>query len=206
MAKHYMRWYQGEAPFEIPKCDDKYTFTCPKSKRTAAEYNRGHFTHTAIIAPNGTDGQYLERTLDSEVFGEAKVGDYLWLVLVPPMHHISDVFAYNDTLLSLANSSFSTFGGISLSVVTAQFKEKDKNGDCKMAGGEVNHGTLVFPDTKDAKKQFLRAGVDITNDPETWTGVGFKIDALPNKRTIADIMGKIAVGAHTLDYQSQDFQ
>ena len=203
---HFMRWYQGEAPFEIPKCDDKFPFTCPKSKRTAAEYNRGHFTHTAVIVPNSTDGQYVEPTLDSEVFAEAKVGDYIWCVLVPPMHHISDVFAYNDTLLSLHGSSFTTFGGISLSLVTAEFKEKDKDGNCQMQGAETNHGTLVFPEGNDAKKQFLRKGVDITTDTETYVGIGFKIDALPAKRTIADIMGKIAMGGHTVDYQSQDFQ
>lgn len=203
---HYMRWYQGEAPFEIPKCDDKFPFTCPKSKRTAAEYNRGHFTHTAVIVPNSTDGQYIEPTLDSEVFADAKVGDYIWLVLVPPMHHISDVFAYNDTLLSLAGSSFTTFGGISLSLVTAEFKEKDADGNCQMQGGETNHGTLVFPEGENPKKQFLRKGVDITTDTETYIGVGFKVEALPAKSTIADIMGKIAIGAHTVDYQSQDFQ
>lgn len=203
---HYMRWYQGEAPFEIPKCDDKFPFTCPKSKRTAAEYNRGHFTHTAVIVPNSTDGQYIEPTLDSEVFADAKVGDYIWLVLVPPMHHISDVFAYNDTLLSLPGSSFTTFGGISLSLVTAEFKEKDADGNCQMQGGETNHGTLAFPEGKNPKKQFLRAGVDITTDTETYIGIGFKVEALPAKRTIADIMGKIAIGGHTVDYQSQDFQ
>ena len=122
------------------------------------------------------------------------------------MHHISDVFAYNDTLLSLAGSSFSTFGGITLSLVTAKFKEKDENGNCEMQGAETNHGLLVFPEGNNAKKQFLRAGVDITNDPETYVGIGVKIDALPAKRTIADIMGKIAVGGHVVDYQSQDFQ
>lgn len=203
---HYMRWYQGDIPYEIPKCDDKHPFTCPKSKRTAAEYNRGHFTHTAIIAPNSTDGQYVERTLDSDLFEEVKVGDYVWLVLVPPMHHISDVFAYNDTLLSLPRSNLTSFGGISLALVTAQFKGKDDNGDCLMQGSETNHGTLAFPEGENPKKQFLRVGVDITNDPETYVGIGFKVEALPAKRTIADIMGKIAIGGHTVDYQSQDFQ
>lgn len=203
---HYMRWYQGRAPFEIPKCDDKFAFTCPKSKRTAAEYNRGHFTHTAVITPNSVDGQYIEPTFDSELFAEVKQGDYIWLVLVPPMHHISDVFAYNDTLMSLPGSSFTTFGGITLSLVTAEFKEADKDGNCQMQGSETNHGTLAFAEGADAKKQFLRKGVDITTDTETYIGVGFKVDALPAKRTIADVMGKIAIGAHTMDYQSQDFQ
>lgn len=206
MVEHYMRWYQGEAPFEIAKCDDKFPFTCPKSMRTAAEYNRGHFTHTAVIVPNSTDGQYIEPTMDSEMFAKAKVGDYIWLVLVPPMHHISDVFAYNDTLLSLPGSSFTSFGGFSLSLVTQQFKAGGKNGDCKAEGKETNHGTLVFPDGNAAKKQFLRKGVDITTDAETWVGIGVKVEKLATNRTLADIMGKIAVGGHTVDYQSQDFQ
>lgn len=203
---HFMKWFQGKAPYEIVKCDDKYPHTCPQSKRTAAEYNRGHFTHTAVIVPNVTDGLYIEPAYDAETFGEVKVGDYIWLVLVPPMHHISDVFAYNDTLISLPGSSFTTFGGISLSLVTAEFKEKDADGNCQMRGSETNHGTLVFPEGENPKKQFLRKGVDITTDTETYIGIGFKVDALPAKRTIADIMGKIAIGGHTVDYQSQDFQ
>lgn len=203
MAQHFMRWYQGTKPI----CDNEHSFTCPKSRRTAAEYNRGHFTHTAVIAPNVATGGYIvELAHGAEVYREMKVGDYLWLVLVPPMHHIFDVFAYNDILLGLPTSSFSSFSGISLSLVTAEFKEADVNGNCKMRSAETNYGTLVFPDEKDAKQQFLRAGTDITTNPETWVGVGFKIEALPANRTLADIRGKIAIGCHTLDYQSQDFQ
>ena len=203
---HFMKWYQGKAPYEIVKCDDKYPHTCPQSKRVAAEYNRGHFTLTGVIVPNVTDGLYVEPAYGAEVFAEAKVGDYIWLTLVPPMHHISDVFAYNDLLISLPNSSFTTFGGISLSLVTAEFKEKDADGNCEMQGGENNHGILVFPEGTNPKKQFLRASVDFTTDTETYIGVGFKVEALPAKSTIADIMGKLALGVHAVDYQSQDFQ
>lgn len=203
---HFMQWYQGKAPYEIVKCDDKYPHTCPQSKRVAAEYNRGHFTLTGVIVPNVTDGLYVEPAYGAEVFAEAKVGDYIWLVLVPPMHHISDVFAYNDLLISLPGSSFTTFGGISLSLVTAEFKEKDADGNCQMQSGDNYCGTLVFPEGENPKKQFLYTGVNITTDPETYIGVGFKIEALPAKSTIADIMGKIALGVHVVDCQSQDFQ
>ena len=203
---HFMKWYQGKAPYEIVKCDDKYPHTCPQSKRVAAEYNRGHFTLTGVIVPNVTDGLYVEPAYDAEVFAEAKVGDYIWLTLVPPMHHISDVFAYNDLLISLPGSSFTTFGGISLSLVTAEFKEKDADGNCQMQGGENNHGILVFPEGTNTKQQFLRASVDFTTNTETYIGVGFKVEALPAKSTIADIMGKLALGVHAVDYQSQDFQ
>lgn len=203
---HFMKWYQGKAPYEIVKCDDKYPHTCPQSKRIAAEYNRGHFTLTGVIAPNVTDGLYVEPAYDAEVFAEAKVGDYIWLTLVPPMHHISDVFAYNDLLISLPGSSFTTFGGIALALVTAEFKEKDADGNCQMQGGENNHGILIFPEGTNPKKQFLRASVDLTTDTETYIGVGFRVVALPANSTIADIMGKLALGVHAVDYQSQDFQ
>ena len=203
---HFMKWYQGKAPYEIVKCDDKYPHTCPQSKRVAAEYTRGHFTLTGVLVPHVTDGRYVEPAYDAEVFAEAKVGDYIWLTLVPPMHHVSDVFAYNDLLISLPGSSFTTFGGISLSLVTAEFKEKDADGNCQMQGGENNHGILVFPEGTNPKKQFLRASVDFTTDTETYIGVGFKVEALPAKSTIADIMGKLALGVHAVDYQSQDFQ
>lgn len=204
---HYMRWYQGKAPFIIPRCDDEYPFTCPKSKRTAAEYNRGHFTHTAVIVPNVVSGGYLvEQALGAEEYSKMVVGDYVWLILVPPMHHVYDVFAYNDILSSLPRSSFLSFAGISLSLVTAEFKEPNTNGNCAMFGSETNHGTLVFPQGNDAKQQFLRVGTNITTNPETWLGVGFKIESLPADGYLADIMGKLAIGCHTLDYQSQDFQ
>lgn len=204
---HFMRWYQGKAPYVIPKCDDKFPFTCPKSRLTAAEYNRGHFTHTAVIVPNMARSGYLvEQTYGAEEYEDMKIGDYVWLVLVPPMHHVSDVFAYNGLSMGLPGSSYSTFGGITLSLVTAKFKEAKDDGTCSMEGTETNHGSLAFPESTEAKQQFLRAGTDITNNTETWLGVGFKIEALPAKRTLADIMGKIAIGCHSVDYQSQDFQ
>lgn len=201
MAQHKSLWFQGAAPFVVPKCDGKIPQTCPKSKRIAHEYTRGYFTLTNVFNPNIFFDDYGVETPLKKELAEAKVGDYLWAILVPPKHHIIDVFVYNE-LTTTAHSSLQTMGGITLSLVTGKFKAADDNGDCLMAN-EVNHGTLVMPATADAKEQFLRAAVDVTNDSDTWTGVGVKIDALPDGKTLADIVGKIVVGAHAYDFDAQ---
>lgn len=200
---HKSLWFQGRTPYVVPKFDGKIPQTCPKSKRIAHEYTRGYFTLTNVLNPNIFYDDYGVETPLKKELAEAKVGDYLWLVLVPPKHHIMDVFTYNE-VTTTDNSSLQSMGGITLSLVTGKFKAADENGDCEMID-EVNRGTLVMPDTADAKEQFLRAAIDITNDVETWTGVGVKIEALPADRTLADIVGKIVVGTHVIDYDAQTF-
>lgn len=201
---HIQMWVQGEQSLVSLDCGEIYKFSCPKSKRTAIEYDRGYFTHTAVLSPNQV---YDQRGQESQVWRmlqEAKVGDYLWLVLVPPMHKIDDVFAYNDTLM-MENSSLASFGGISVSLVTGKFKAPDADKNCPMAG-EESHGTLAFPEhtvATPAKAQFLSKDVTMVNDLETWTGVGLKIDALPKDGALANITGRLVVGAHTRDYEGQ---
>lgn len=200
---HTSLWFQGTTPFVVPKCDGKIPQTHPQSKRIAREYNRGYFTLTNVLNPNIFYDDYGAELPLKEMLRDVKVGDYLWLVLVPPKHHINDVFTYNETTYT-EHSSLQTMGGITLSLVTGKFKATKGDEDRVMAG-EVNHGTLVMPATKDAKEQFLRVATDITNDPETWTGVGIKVDALPKGKSLADIVGKIVVGCHTIDYDAQTF-
>ena len=200
---HKSLWFQGKTPFVVPKCDGKIPQTCPKSKRIAAEYNRGFFTLTNVLNPNIFYDDYGAETPLKKELREVAVGDYLWLVLVPPEHRIIDVFAYNEPTTT-EHSSLQSMGGITLSLVTGKFKEADKDGNCEMTG-EENHGTLVMPATADAAKQFLATKIDVTNDISTWTGVGIKVDALPANTTLADIVGKIVVGCHAIDYDAQTF-
>lgn len=200
---HKSLWFQGKTPFVVPKCDGKIPRTCPKSTRIAAEYNRGYFTLTNVINPNIFGYDYGVETPLKKELAEAKVGDYLWLILVPPKHHITDVFTYNE-VTQTPQSSLQTMGDITLTLVTGKFKEVDENGDC-MVTEEIDHGVLAMPSGEKVKAQFVRNGVDITNDTETWTGVGLKIEALPVGKTLADIVGKIVVGAHVQDYEAQTF-
>lgn len=201
---HIQMWYQGAAEFKVPNCDGKPTFTCPQSKQIAGEYMRGYFTLTNVLNPRiDYDNLGIETWLYKELRDNVKVGDYLWLVLVPPKHHMTDVFAFNERTLT-EMSSLSTMGGITLSLVTGEFKAPDAEGKCEMAN-EAVHGSLAMPEGDDAKEQFLRAAVDITTDPETWVGVGFKVDALPQGKTLADIIGKIAIGTHVINYDAQTF-
>lgn len=200
---HLKMWYQGAGEYKVPKCDGKPDFVCPQSRRVAAEYLRGYFTLTNVLNPNlEVDNLGYETWLFKELETVA-VGDYLWMVLVPPKHHVQDVFTYNEATMTEL-SSLTTMAGITLTLVTGKFKEADAAGNCEMTD-EVEHGSLVMPAGADAKEQFLRAATDITNDPETWTGVGVRVDALPSGKTLADIIGKIVVGAHVLDYDAQTF-
>lgn len=197
---HKTLWFQGRTPYVVPQCDGRIPATCPKSKRIAHEYTRGHFTLTNVLNPNIFYDDYGVETPLKKELQEVQVGDYLWLVLVPPKHHIQDVFAYNETTLT-EHSSLTSFDGIELTLVTGEFAEADENGDCAMTN-EAEHGQLVLTGTDEV---FLRAATDITNQPKQWTGVGIRVDALPAGRTLADIVGKIVVGAHAMDYDAQTF-
>lgn len=200
---HKQLWYQGTTPFNPLKCDGRPEFTCPSSKRVAAEYMRDYFTLTNVLNPNTFyDNLGVESWLYKEL-QSVKVGDVLWLALVPPKHHVSDVFAYNEATTT-EHSSLASMGGITLSLVTGIFKEADENGNCEVSSQET-HGTLAMPEGAEPDEQFLRAAVDITTQPKNWVGIGFKVDALPANRTLADFVGKIVIGCHAVGYDAQTY-
>lgn len=201
---HFNMWYQGQRKWNPLKCSGVPDATCPQSLRIAGEYMRGFFTLTNVLNPNlEYDNLGYELPIYQEL-AKAKVGDYIWQVLVPPMHTIVDVFLYNKTLLTPENSTYASFGGITLTLITGTFKAADANGDCPMTD-ERTQGTLTMPEGAAATQQFFCKQTPITNPPDTWTGVGFKIDALPANKTLADIVGAIVTGAHVMDYDAQTF-
>ena len=200
---HKVFWFQGQAPFVVPKCDGQLPETCPQSTRIAAEYNRGYFTLTNVLNPNIFYDDYGVESPLKKALMEVKEGDVLWLALVPPMHKVLDVFAYNETTFT-EHSSYDTFGGIGLTLQTGKFKAEDENGECAVSNEEAQ-GSLVFPAGADAKKQFVLTDVNVVNDTETWLGVGFKVDTLPQGKTLADIVGKLVIGCHALDCDAQTF-
>ena len=200
---HKSLWFQGKTPYVVPKCDGKIPQTCPTSTRIAHEYTRGFFTLTNVLNPNIFYDDYGVETPLKKELEEVVVGDYLWLTLVPPKHHVIDVFAYNE-VTTTNTSSLLTMGGITLALVTGTFKKADANGDCGVSN-IANFGSLIMPATADAKEQFLRDAVGVTNDGETWLGVGVRVDALPAGKSLANIIGKIVVGAHVMDYDAQTF-
>lgn len=199
---HKSIWFQGRKPFVVPKCDGKIPQTAPLSKTIAAEYQRGFRTFTNVIVPNIKYDDYGAETALKKELRDVKVGDYLWFVLVPPTHYVLDVFAYND-VVAVEHSHLNTMAGIQLELVTGKFKKADENGDFPMQE-ERSFGSLIMPDGDDPDKQFVRGEVNEFNGLDTWVGVGVKVNALPEGKTLADIVGKIAVGVHALDYQSQD--
>lgn len=203
MAEHKHLWYQGSKAVNLLPCTGKPDFGCPESKRIAAEYYRGTFNLTRALQPNieydnlGAES-WLYRELQS-----AKVGDYLWLLLVPPMHHVNKVFAYNECTF-IEESSYASMGGITLSLVTGEFKAANENGECEL-DNESSRATLAMAEGADAKQVFVHEKVDFTTDTETWFGVGFKVDVLPREGALADIRGKIAIGALGHDFDAQTF-
>lgn len=200
---HKLMWFQGKLPFVVPACEDRSLETSPASKRTAKEYNRGYFTLTNVLNPNIHYDDLGIETRQKRLLKDVVKDDTLWLALVPPKHHITDVFAYNEETFT-EHSSLETFGGITVTLVSADFKAADKDGNSQM--GEVKeHGTVAFPASNDAKEQFLRKATDITNGIDTWHGIGIRIDALPTNKSLADIVGKLVVGCHCIDYDAQTF-
>lgn len=200
---HKSIWFQGKKPFVVPECDGRIPQTCPLSKRIAAEYNRGYYTLTNVLVPNVMyDDIGYELPLKQEL-RELKVGDYLWMILVPPQHMVIDMFIYNDTTNAM-HSNLDTMGGITLSLVSGKFSKADSNGDCGVSGEKVE-GTIVMPAGPNAKQQFVVSTSGTVLDAEKWVGIGIKIDALPNNKTLADIVGRIVVGAHVVDYDAQVF-
>ena len=95
---HKQMWFQGDKQNLCVDCGEGYQFTCPKSKRTADEYVRGFYTHTGVINPNTEYDNYGNETPQFKAMKDVKVGDYVWLVCVPPKHRVLDVFAYNLSL------------------------------------------------------------------------------------------------------------
>lgn len=204
---HKQMWFQGDKQNLCVDCGEGYQFTCPKAKRTADEYVRGFYTHTGVINPNTEYDNYSNETPQFKAMKDVKVGDYVWLVCVPPKHRVLDVFAYNDTTL-VEHSRLDSFAGIELELVTGTFHAADAGGNCAMLE-ETNIGKLTFPQsttTDPAKRQFVWKALEVMNDLETWYGVGFKVVALPHEGALADIVGKIGIGAHTLACEAQTFQ
>lgn len=201
---HKSLWFQGRSPYVVPKCDGRMIPTCPKSERIAGEYNRGYFTLTNVLNPTYSYDDYGMETPLKQELAEVKVGDYVWMLLVPPMHVITGYFAYNDTTYT-EGSDLSTMGGISLTLVSAKFSASDADGNCPIMEPETPHAGLVFPETPNPQKQVAYTYTTEVTPVGVWKGVGFKVDALPENKTLADIVGRIVIGCHVMDLDAQSF-
>lgn len=197
---HYKLWYQGSSNPTLPTCAGKPTFTCPQARTVAAEYGYGYYNLSNVLVPTtGYETESYETWLREELRTK-NVGDYLWLVLAPPMHVVRGVYAHNATNL-IEQSSLATMDGITLSLVTGEFAEANADGNCEMRNEQV-HGALAFTA---AEPQVLFKPVEVVNDHKTWLGVGLRIDALPSDGALAEIIGKISCGCHLTSYDTQNF-
>lgn len=197
-----LMWFQGNASGDYPNCEGGPEFQCPISKRIASDYMRDFFTLTNVIAPYFDPDNYGNMGWAHRRLQDIKVGDTLWLLLVPPKHKVVDVaIESHETSIDLA--SIASLGGLSVDLVGAKFAEA-VDGVCAPVGEPTVHASVVFPSGDAAEAQFQAADVGITNGTKEWYGVGINIKVLPTGvASMADITALIAVIAHVYSYDYQ---
>lgn len=196
-------WHQGGGSYSPLPCGDKNIFTCPESKRIAAEYMRDFFFLTNVFYPTYDsfgNGSYYQQ----EIAGEVQTGDIIWFGLVPPMHHTMDIAGYAERT-SAYGSSLDSLGGFKGTLVTALFNKATDadNAVCEPIDIKT-HGKLEFAAAPDVAQQFVRGEVNRTTTPTQWLGLGLRIDTMPKGETnLANITAKLVVGGHVLGYDAQ---
>ena len=197
-----LMWHQGRREFSSPDCGGGPQFSCPESKRVAAEYNRGHYTLTNVLNPNWDNNYYGRENWQQKLVEDVKVGDVVWFLLAPPKHNVYDVAAFAEETLT-DGSTLSSLAGLRADLVTAKFAEKNDNGLCEPTG-LTNQGAVNFPSGTNPDEIFVQKKVEIVNGPKEWLGIGLRINAMPTGKTdLSTIRAKIAVVAHVLGYDAQ---
>lgn len=197
-----LMWHQGRREFNPLDCGGGPQFSCPESKRVAAEYNRGHYTLTNVLNPNWDNNYYGRENWQQSLVDEVKVGDVVWFLLAPPKHNVYDVAAFAEETLT-DGSTLSSLAGLRADLVTAKFAEKNANGLCEPTA-LTNQGAVNFPSGTNPGEIFVQKKVEIVNGPKEWLGVGLRINAMPTGKTdLSTIRAKIAVVAHVLGYDAQ---
>lgn len=197
-----LMWHQGRREFKSPDCGGGPQFSCPESKRVAAEYNRGHYTLTNVLNPNWDNHYYGRENWQQRLVEDVKVGDVVWFLLAPPKHNVYDVAAFAEETLT-DGSTLSSLAGLRADLVTAKFAEENDNGLCEPTN-LTNQGAVNFPSGTNPAEIFVQKKVEIVNGPKEWLGVGLRINAMPTGKTdLSTIRAKIAVVAHVLGYDAQ---
>ena len=197
-----LMWHQGRREFKPLDCGGGPQFSCPESKRTAAEYNRGHYTLTNVLNPNWDNNYYGRENWQQKLVEDVKVGDVVWFLLVPPKHNTYDVAAFAEETLT-DGSTLASLAGLKADLVTAKFAEENENGLCEPTG-LANQGAVNFPSGTDPDEIFVQKKIEVVTGPKEWLGVGLRINAFPTGKTsLEHIRAKIAVVAHVLGYDAQ---
>lgn len=210
MATNHIMYHQGRGKeFSLPNCGSGPEFTCPTSKRIAAEYHRSFFTLTNVLNPNWDNAYYGRETWQQKFLDNVEVGDTIWFVYVPPKHNLYDVAAYAEKTLA-DGSSLTSLAGMELELVTGDVEvtlgDKENVTSCDPTNVQ-SHGTLTFPAGTDPEEIFVQAKIEKLTTPKTGIVVGLKINKAPtDKDNLKDIRSKIAVVAHVLGYDAQTHQ
>ena len=206
MANHIM-YHQGKGhKFSLPECGGGPQFTCPTSKRVAAEYHRGFYTLTNVFNPHMDNNYYGREHWQQKMAEDIKVGDVVWFVYVPPKHSLYDVAAYGEKTLADA-SSLESLAGMELELLTGSVNVtsgmKEDTVTCDPTD-LASHGTLSFPSGTDPEEVAVQAKIEKFTAPKKGIVVGLKVNRMPTgKLTLQDIRSKLAVVAHVLSYDSQ---
>lgn len=197
-----LMWHQGSRTTKAFDCGGGPQFSCPESKRVAAEYKRGFYTLTNVLNPNWDNNYYGRENWQQKLVEDVKVGDVVWFVLVPPKHNTYDVAAFAEETLT-DGSTLASLAGMRADLVTAKFSEAGNNNLCEPTN-LTTQGTVNFPAGTDPDEVFVQKKIEVVNSPKEWLGVGLRINAFPTGATsLENIRAKIAVVAHVLGYDAQ---
>lgn len=199
-----LMWHQGAGPeFKLPDCQGGPSFTCPQSKRIAAEYARDFYFLTNVLNPNWDNTFNGRHTWQNDLAADVKAGDTIWFVLVPPKHTVYDIAAYAEATLTEA-SSLTSLAGMTADLVTAVFNKAAEDGTCEPVAAPTVQASLSFPAGAAPEEVFVTKKLEVTTTPVQWIGVGLKVTAMPTgSTTLEDIRSKIVVGAHVFGYDAQ---
>lgn len=207
MANHIL-WFQGSGAGKVTPCLDGPVFTCPESKRIAAEYNQGHYKLSNVMNTGvhpydfGNTG-WLARKLN-----DVKAGDIVWLALVPPLHVVDDIFMHLHAGQD-EGSSLNTLAGAKFTLVASRFsgatdEQTDASNGCTMVGSLVEGGNVtITTQTEAAVYHDLRQDSVFLNLNE-WYGVGIRVDTLPtNMDSLALSRAIMGVVTHARGFDMQ---
>lgn len=197
-----LMWHQGSRTTTAFDCGGGPQFSCPESKRVAAEYKRGFYTLTNVLNPNWDNNYYGRENWQQKLVEDVKVGDVVWFVLVPPKHNTYDVAVFAEETLT-DGSTLASLSGMRADLVTAKFTEAGNNNLCEPTN-LTTQGTVNFPAGTDPDEVFIQKKIEVVNNPKEWLGVGLRINSFPTGATsLENIRAKIAVVAHVLGYDAQ---
>lgn len=202
---HINLWTQGKTPFAPIQCGGNHKATLPKSRQIAAEYERGYYNLTKVLCPYDNPNT-LSRLPISKTLEDVKVGDYIWLLLVPPFHSFIDAYVHIAPTL-VPGSSMESVAGFDFDLVHTMInKPEGEEIEITNTIKKFVHGFVPSPYDSDFKDGYVvTSNVGYSVPVNKWYGVGLKINSLPDDKNLSEVTVNIGVGCHVIGYDTQNF-